>query len=330
MPKQGLCPLWGTPAQLEDPTGSKTTCTSPRAGGRFSITSTAEAMAKNLTLRERTIITFWMVKQRSLGAEQPSLDSDKLSAIRLYPKPSISERAEYLLRYIEQRSELLGQVLKFYAQDNTKNPDNHIEDEILAWTCSLVLLEVITLIEFCVEEGWVEHKVTERAGGTGNNVHEFMLKPKGYAKLADLRGTNSASHQGFVAMWFSQSLDDAFNNGIEPAIRAAGYLPLRIDKKDHIGKIDDEIIAEIRRSRFVVSDFTCPKGVPRGNVYYEAGFAQGLNIPVFWTVRADSVDDLLFDTRQYNHIVWNDLEDLKKQLQRRIEAVIGDGPLKQK
>jgi hypothetical protein len=55
----------------------------------------------------------------------------------------------------------------------------------------------------------------------------------------------------------------------------------------------------------------------------------GLNIPVVWTVRNDAVGSLQFDTRQFNHIVGNELKGLKEQLQKRIEAVIGDGPLKQ-
>jgi len=288
----GKCLLWEKPARIEHGQTDGTNVTSPRAGGKYSVTGSAEPMLQGLKLEEKPIVTFWMVKQRSLGVECPSLDSSSLKAIRGYPKPSVGERAEYLLRYIEKRSDLLGQVLKFYAQDNTKNPDKNIEFEILAWTCSLALLEVITLVEFCTEEGWIEHKVTERATGSGNDVHEFMLKPKGYAKLAEIKGTNSTSQQGFVAMWFGEPVKAAYDEALEPAIRAAGYLPLRIDQKNHIGKVDDEIIAEIRRSRFVVCDFTCEKGKPRGNVYYEAGFAKGLNIPVFWTVRADSLDDL--------------------------------------
>ena len=57
-------------------------------------------------------------------------------------------------------------------------------------------------------------------------------------------------------MWFDESMDQAFEVGIEPAIEEAGYKPLRIDRKEHVNKIDDEIIAELRRSRFVVADFT--------------------------------------------------------------------------
>ena len=114
-----------------------------------------------------------------------------------------------------------------------------------------------------------------------------------------------------------------------PAIRDAGYEPIRVDNVQHNRKIDDEIIALIRRSRFVVADFTAGKPEePRGGVYYEAGFAYGLGREVIYTCRRDFVEALHFDTRQYNHIVWEEdkLSDFRKNLQNRIEATIGRGP----
>jgi nucleoside 2-deoxyribosyltransferase len=97
--------------------------------------------------------------------------------------------------------------------------------------------------------------------------------------------------------------------------------------KDHINKVDDEIIAEIRRSRFLIADFTCaPKSV-RGGVYFEAGFAMGLGLPVIWTANSSSIEDLHFDTRQYSHIVWDSPADLSQKLEQRIRAVLGAGPL---
>jgi nucleoside 2-deoxyribosyltransferase len=78
------------------------------------------------------------------------------------------------------------------------------------------------------------------------------------------------------------------------------------------------IVAEIRRSGLVVADFTGN----RGGVYFEAGFAMGLGIPVIWTCRDTDINAVHFDTRQYNHIVWKEAGDLREQLQRRIEATI--------
>lgn len=127
-------------------------------------------------------------------------------------------------------------------------------------------------------------------------------------------------------MWFDDTMNDAWEKGFEPAIVDAGYKPLRIDRKEHINKIDDEIIAEIRRSRFVVADFTSKPKEARGGVYYEAGFAHGLNIQVIYTCRKDRFEDVHFDTRQFNHITWNTPEDLRTDLSQRISSVIGDGP----
>jgi nucleoside 2-deoxyribosyltransferase len=99
---------------------------------------------------------------------------------------------------------------------------------------------------------------------------------------------------------------------------------LRIDQKEHANKICDEIIAEIRRSRFVVADYTGH----RGGVYYEAGFATGRGLHVILTCRKNDMDKLHFDIRQYNCIDWQSPEQLAQRLQVRIEALLGDGPLK--
>ena len=63
-------------------------------------------------------------------------------------------------------------------------------------------------------------------------------------------------------------------------------------------------------------------------MYYEAGFAHGHNIPVIFTCFADAIDHVHFDTRQYNHIVWTDADDLRIRLAQRISATIGDGPMR--
>ena len=77
-----------------------------------------------------------------------------------------------------------------------------------------------------------------------------------------------------------------------------------------------------------MADFTHGEGGARGSVYYEAGFAHGFKIPVIFTCRKNAIKCIHFDTRQYNHIVWETSIELKERLTNRIAAVIGDGPLK--
>ncbi|MYN64152.1 MAG: hypothetical protein F4X11_03865 [Acidobacteria bacterium] len=131
-------------------------------------------------------------------------------------------------------------------------------------------------------------------------------------------------------MWFDESMDEVWENAIKPGIEDAGYEAVRIDKEEHAGKVDDAIIAELRRARFVVADFTQGKDGPRGGVYYEAGFAHGRDIPVVFSCREDAIEKVHFDTRQYNHIVWEakNLDEFRDRLRTRISAVIGDGPRK--
>jgi nucleoside 2-deoxyribosyltransferase len=151
------------------------------------------------------------------------------------------------------------------------------------------------------------------------NVGEKRIQIAGWRRLDELRRTKPESDQAFVAMWFHDELDPIWSNGIKPGIEAGNRLKaLRMKELQHNEKIDDRIIAEIRRSKLVVADFTGQ----RGGVYYEAGFAQGLGIPVIWTCRKDATADLHFDTRQYNHIEWSTADELRERLADRIAATI--------
>ena len=320
------CPIWQTPA-ISLPTGRDgQDLDSARAGGRYFISGTASAMLKSWNESKKVLLTNWLVEQRRLGSSCPEVSSATLNEATKRRPLSVHDRADALLRYLDAKSELLGTVVKFYALDNTKASGT--ANELLAWTASRQLSEVITLAEYCRAEGWTEHRATERAGASNNTVHELMLRPAGYSRLTELEGNNSESRQAFVAMWFDPSMDEVYQNGIQPAIEDVGYEAVRIDRKDHNNRIDDEIIAEIRRSRFLVADFTQGITGARGGVYYEAGFAHGLNIPVIFTCRSDAIEKVHFDTRQYNHITWANSAELRKRLAKRISATLGDGPLR--
>jgi nucleoside 2-deoxyribosyltransferase len=163
-------------------------------------------------------------------------------------------------------------------------------------------------------------KIKTLTVGSQSAPTAIRLTPLGWQQIEKWRGRDLLvdSRQAFVAMWFSPEMAPVFKEGIEPAVKDAKYDPKRIDLVEHNNKICDEIVAEIRKSRFVVADFTGQ----RGGVYFEAGFAMGLGIPVIWTVRKDQVKQVHFDTRQYNHIVYDSPGDLKSKLYNRIVATI--------
>jgi hypothetical protein len=74
--------------------------------------------------------------------------------------------------------------------------------------------------------------------------NQYQVSPKGLLYLEGRR--ESVSSVGFCAMWFNPEVLPLWTDVIEPATREAGYEPLRIDSKQHNGKIDDEIMASIR------------------------------------------------------------------------------------
>jgi hypothetical protein len=147
----------------------------------------------------------------------------------------------------------------------------------------------------------------------------YRPNTKGWRRLIDLRKEERKSNQAFVAMWFKPDhpyLGRAYENGFEPALKATGYKPIKMDWVEHDEKICDMIIGTIRKSGLLVADVTGH----RENVYFEAGFAMGLGIHVIWTCHKADIE-LPFDTRQYNHIFWSDSKDLKERLIKRIEAM---------
>jgi hypothetical protein len=194
-------------------------------------------------------------------------------------------------------------------------PEVEADLQLQAVTYSRGPDEAILLIDILLDDGFLKFAPGDI------QLRNGLLTPKGLL-AAEILGASGSGAQGFVAMSFDPSLREVWTNGFDPGIRAAGYDPVRIDDKDYVGGITDEMIAEIRRSRFVVADYTGQ----RNNVYFEAGFALGLGLTVIQTCRADEAADLHFDIRHLNTLVWKSHDELVEGLNKRIRAVVGVGP----
>jgi nucleoside 2-deoxyribosyltransferase len=142
---------------------------------------------------------------------------------------------------------------------------------------------------------------------------------KGWTRVEQLRAGSMSLTQAFVAMTFDPGLEWIYTESIAPAIEEAGYRPLILSRHEHADRVDERIVLELNRSRFVVAEFA----QHRPSVYFEAGYAVGRGLPVIWTCRADDYERAHFDTRQYNHIVWRTAEELRDRLHTRIKVVVG-------
>lgn len=271
----------------------------PRCGEFKMSGSTLGMMSGGVGNEARAKLSGWVRDQNRAGT-YPEINSYMYKSILARSIPSIADRAKRLLIEAAHGQTELG------ARFNINEP------RFLAATYSSNSNDLFFLMRLLERRGLIEHQAM---GGVAD------ISPEGYIELDELLRHPSDSLQGFVAMWFDSNLDEAYSNGFQKGIMDAGYNPVRIDRVEHINRIDDEIIAQINASRFVVADFTGH----RGGVYFEAGYALGLNLPVFWSCRKDHLKDLHFDIRQFNCIAWETPEELAERLSKRIEAVLGKG-----
>lgn len=159
-----------------------------------------------------------------------------------------------------------------------------------------------------------------------------MISPAGWNRIAELEGVgrSSAQNPAFVAMWFGNEqsdespsfMNELFDETIKAAITRAGYRCDRVDLVPHNDFVMDKIIGMIRAAPFVVADFTGN----RNGVYFEAGFARGLGIPVIHSCRRTHFDDAHFDIKQINTLVWETPDQFRDGLYYRILGTLGKGP----
>ena len=215
--------------------------------------------------------------------------------------PTVYERAILLLEHFVK---------------NTKELGNHImlKSKMTSLSYSLNINETLYLIKEYLEKiGYISEY--------GKN--NFIVSPKGFEKVEELKASNINSKEAFIIMPFNNQLNQ-LSKSIKKAVRETGYIPIRIDENLDNKKIDDEIIVHINKSRFVVCDLTPLNSSQNGNVYFEAGYAMGRKIEIIWTCEKKSIEKLPFDIRQYKCIGWekDKLSNFGTKLRNTILSII--------
>jgi hypothetical protein len=205
----------------------------------------AASMLGNLDILEKALLTTRFCNQRRAGIEYPAITSDVINSVKAARRLTTAERVERALLHFNQQVRV-GETIEFAYDSDIGQEDAF---RLMAITESLNLDELVAFL------------------------YHFTSTAPGWLKIDDLITRLPSTSQTFVAMWFNDATHAAYTDGIEPAIRDSGYRAVRIDKKEHNNKIDDEIIAEIRRSKFLVADFTCEKEKVRGAAPFRSAVA---------------------------------------------------------
>jgi hypothetical protein len=274
--------------------------------GKYISSSFGNLGLNALPAEDKAMLTAYTRELFENNAPEPELDilaeQNQLNIIiQSYKQKSINDKVENLIRFFAKKTNYFGKevIIDFFK-------DYPI-------TYSNKLNEIENIFFLCVDLNLIKN-----VPGLSDNKQPASLTLQGWLKSEEIKESGTFSNKCFVAMSCDEGLRAIYENGIKRAVEEAGYRPIFIEREEHNEKICDLIISEIRSSKFLVADVT----KQRQNVYYEAGFAHGLNRDVIWTCRYDEIENVHFDTRQYNHLVWNNEEDLKMKLYNRIKATI--------
>lgn len=199
--------------------------------------------------------------------------------------------------------------------------------------------DMYSLLKILREEGYVDFE--DQHCETGELYIEHLhLTVDGFEYAVSLKKDFSKRQRAFVAMWFSNEMK-SYTEAVKKAIVQAGYEPYIANQDSYNGLIMDKVINEISEAKFLIADLTSiPEkdsrtGV-RGGVYFEAGYAAGLDMEVILTCREDVTDRIHFDLKQFLGIYWKETDDGKlmawdfdfvEYLKNHIIKTVGPGPL---
>ena len=299
MTNQINCPICGNKSQEESTNRDGYHILCPKCG-EFFISRTLESMFQHQDNRTHNYkISSWTSEQNKLFGNIPDLLSTNLDKIISQREKTIKEKFDCFMKTISNLNK--GQI--------NQNDFNHcyIYDDN----------ELGIFYQKALDNKYINGTIHKHMQGSMLMYQGICFD--GLEYIESLAQTNENSKNVFAAFYFTKELQEIFDNDVKEIIEELGLNYTRVSSSttDTNKTINDEIIGKIKSSKIVIADFTGQ----RNSVYFEAGLAMGLNIPVIWTCKKDEVENLSFDTRQYPHILWETKEDLKEKLRNKIKAI---------
>lgn len=291
--------------------------------GKFQLTGTTEVIMQPdmMTSSQVANMSGW-IREHQLEI----IGSNDYERLLKLTSPTVPEKANKLMNYLSRTYPIAGQTINFTLKNlnsllNSISKNENVGEFIKIYLSTLPLLSSSWTHDE-TELKYLIHDYLEKEKGYLSFDGYPRISPKGWAFLENKRFPQIESDSCFVAMWFDPSMDEIWYI-LKDSIIAAGYNPIRVDKHHHVNRIDDEIISLIRKSKFIVADYTGQ----RPGVYFESGFTLGLGRNVFWLCENTERKKLHFDTNHYNFILWDrkKLDVMSRNLTIRISSIEGTG-----
>ena len=252
--KYQTCPICNSPAKIPDILDIGSNFINCYRCGIYKITSEAFFDLENLNNIQVANISGWIREnQREL------ITTEKYESLKEMNTPTVGEKATKLLKYIAKERPIPGKYMQIDLQTLFNVQDMNSKTQYLQKVFDdlkkyLPFLSITWSIEghdlrYLIED----YLIQEKSYLTGNK--KYKITPKGWAYLDSLKYRDVDSQMAFIAMWFDEKMK-SLRECIKLAIQKSGYEPKLADEHEHVNRIDDEIIALIRQSKFIVADYT--------------------------------------------------------------------------
>jgi hypothetical protein len=177
-------------------------------------------------------------------------------------------------------------------------------------------LQRITIVEKNLGRSIRLKQILEEHLPTGSLSRPGYAEPIApQSRIEDAGVYSSTKPHVFIAMPFSEDMEDTYIFGIQGPVNAAGYLCERVDLTTFTGDIIARIKSRIETASLVIADLTGANP----NVYLEVGYAWGKNRPTL--LIAKKGDELKFDVHSQRCLIYKSISDLAKKLETDLASL---------
>ena len=266
----------------------------------------------NALLRQRAVQVAEASLKLHSRQKTPILDYEEVFEQDQLPNPA--EQADKMLLDLGDKTRYPGQKFEFNCEPDLAQPDDYKKRAQLMGASGAIDPQNLSIVlGFLIKDQLVH--------GSNFNRISVLLLQKGWERYAELQRPNKESKYVFLAMKFVKEQQEFLKEKLSPMLKDLG-LELRllpeIPSKENL--IDNKLRVAIRQSRLLICDLT------HGNkgAYWEAGYAEGLGLPVIYIGNQEILDSEDKEIKPHFDVNHQNIFSWKQDDQESIDKFVSD------
>lgn len=219
----------------------------------------------------------------------------------------------------EEAAKLNIPILAFLLDDTYEWPDELKDSHLLirAMSEGKATAELFTKINNNISnlekfKSWLQSNYTPAYFTTPDSLAASVLHSLYSWRQKKFEPSLKLEPQVFVAMPFSDNMDDTYHYGILGAIKGAGYTCERADLTSFTGDVMEWVKERIENASLIIADLSGANP----NVYLEVGYAWACDKPTILLI--NNIDHLTFDVQSQKCLTYNSINELEEKLKNEL------------